>query len=59
MFSNHQKPILLSALNAKPFFSTPNKEVTYIFITNQFVTAVILKCFLKIQVRSKLHTDYM
>lgn len=42
-----EKLILLSALNAMPFVSTPNKEVTYTFITNQFVTTMILKCFFK------------
>ena len=43
-----KNPSFLSALNAKPFFLTQNNEAMYIFTVNQFVTAVILKCFLEI-----------
>lgn len=38
-------PYFLSALNVKPFFLAKNNDVMYIFVTNLFVTAVILKPF--------------
>lgn len=48
--TNHQRTILFSALNAKPFFSTKNNDI----VTNQFVTAVDSQLLLKNTSKSKV-----
>lgn len=57
IFSN-KTPKASTSLNAKPFFSTKNNDVMYIFMTNQFVTAVILNHFKK-NTRSELQTEHV